>query len=98
MVNDNWSEVRSNGSVMRYRRWGGKTGSPAVLLLGRFGAIVPELPEPGTDILAWLGAFIEGLGTGGLTVLATGPYYDAALELAAHDPDRIARVSPLANG
>ena len=58
----------------------------------RLGVVVPELTDP-----ASLGAFIDGLGTSGLTILAAGPFYDAALELAAQDPQRIANVSPLAS-
>lgn len=86
MTNDLWAEVRANGRVMRYQR-------PRVVVLGpgRLGVIVPDLPDP-----TWLKGFVEGLGTGGLTILAAGPYYEAALELAALDPERIARVSPLA--
>lgn len=99
MASDSWSEIRANGSVVRYRRWRPGTGS-AVVVVGpaRMGVIVPELPSPGTDIATWLGSFLEGLGTGGLTVLAAGPFYEAALAIAAHDPDRVTAVSPLAAG
>jgi hypothetical protein len=56
----------------------------------RLGVIVPELTDPES-----LGPFIEGLGTSGLTVLANGAFYEAALELAARDPERISKVEPL---
>jgi hypothetical protein len=91
MTNDSWAEIRANGTVMRYRRWRPGSGSPVVVFGPRVGVIVPELADP-----AALGAFIEGLGTTGLTILARSPFYEAALELAAHDPERIAAVSPLA--
>jgi hypothetical protein len=93
MTNDLWAEVRVNGRVMRYQRWRPEGAvSPSVVVLGpgRMGIIVPELPDP-----SWLRGFVEGLGTGGLTILAAGSYYEAALELAALDPERIAGVSPL---
>jgi hypothetical protein len=94
MTNDAWAEVHSNGRVMRYQRWRpGGAVPPRVVVLGpgRLGVIVPDLPDP-----SWLKGFVEGLGTGGLTILAAGPYYEAALELAALDPERVAGVSPLA--
>jgi hypothetical protein len=90
MANDNWAEVRAHGTVMRYRRWRPGEHCPVVVLGPRLGMVVPELAAPSA-----LGAFIEGLGTRGLTILAAGPYYDVALELAALDPERIVRVSPL---
>jgi hypothetical protein len=90
MSNDSWAEIRANGTVMRYRRWRAGENCPVVVLGPRLGMVVPELAGP-----AELGAFIEGLGTSGLTILATGPFYEAALEVAALDPERIVRVSPL---
>lgn len=92
MANESWGEIRANGSVMRYRRWrpGEGAESPVVVLGPRLGMVVPELSGPSD-----LGAFVEGLGTRGLTILAAGPYYEVALELAALDPERIVRVSPL---
>jgi hypothetical protein len=92
MSNDSWAEVQANGRVMRYRRWRPGAGSRVVVVgPARLGVIVPDLTDP-----SLLGAFIEGLGTPGLTILASGPFYDAALELAARDPERIAGVSPIA--
>jgi hypothetical protein len=92
MATDSWGEIRANGSVMRYRRWrlGAGEGAAVVVLGSRLGVVVPELTDP-----ASLGPFVEGLGTPGLTILAAGPFYHAALELAATDPERVARVSPL---
>lgn len=76
---------------MRYRRWR-PGGTPPVVVVGpgRLGVIVPDLAEPGA-----LGAFIEGLGVSGLTILAADAFYEAAVELAAADPHRVANVSPL---
>ena len=89
MTTDCWAEIRANGSVMRYRRWRGGIDCPVVVLGSRLGMVVPELADPED-----LGPFIEGLGTRGLTILAAGPFYEAAVALAALDPERIARVSP----
>lgn len=90
MSNDSWAEIRANGTVMRYRRWLPGADCQVVVIGARLGMVVPELADPSA-----LGAFVEGLGTRGLTILAAGPFYEAAVELAALDPDRIARVSPL---
>jgi hypothetical protein len=84
---------------MRYRRLG--AGPPLVLLGPADGAeglaasyrvIVPEMPAPGEDVGAWLTAFLEGLGTRGVTVVAPEPFHAAARELALADPDRVAEV------
>jgi hypothetical protein len=91
MSNESWAEVQAHGRVMRYRRWRPGAGSRVVVVGPRLGVIVPDLTDP-----ALLGAFVEGLGTPGLTILAAGAFYEAALELAARDPERIAGVSPLA--
>lgn len=91
MSNESWAEVQVDGHVMRYRRWRPGAISPVVVVgPPRLGVVVPDLADP-----SLLGAFIEGLGTPGLTILAAGPFYDAALELAARDPERIAGVSPI---
>lgn len=86
---------------MRYRRQG-PGGGPAVLLLHSpgdaerlartFRVIVPEPSDPQGDAAAWLAAFLEGLGARGITIVAEGPFHDAAVELARCDPDRVARV------
>ena len=89
MTTDTWAEIRANGSVMRYRRWRAGADCPVVVLGSRLGMVVPELEDPSD-----LRSFIEGLGGRGLTILAAGPFYEAALELAALDPERVARVSP----
>lgn len=95
----NSAEVRANGRVMRYRRLG---AGPPLLVLGdvkgveelasRYRVIVPELPAPDEDLRAWLVAFLDGLGTTGLTVRATDRFYAAARELAQADPDRLTEV------
>ena len=87
MTNESWAEVRANGRAMRYRR------PPVIVLCKRLGVVMPELTDP-----AALGPFIEGLGTKGLTVLAAGEFYEAALALATQDPERVAWVSPIATG
>jgi pimeloyl-ACP methyl ester carboxylesterase len=61
-------------------------------LAARFRVIVPELPDPGSDIAPWLAAFLEGLGTQDVVVVAADQYRAAALELARTDPDRVERV------
>lgn len=76
---------------MRYQRWRPGGGASVMVLGPRLGVVVPDLADP-----SLLGPFIEGLGTGGLTILAASPFYEVALELAALDPQRIANVSPLA--
>lgn len=68
---------------IRYKR------CSVVVITPRLGMLVPELSDPSA-----LGPFIEGLGSRGLTILAASPFYEAALELAAADPERIERVSP----
>jgi pimeloyl-ACP methyl ester carboxylesterase len=84
---------------MRYRRLG--AGPPLVLLgpadgaeslAARYRVIVPEMPGPGEDFGAWLTAFLEGLGTSGVTVVAAEPFHTIARELALADPDRVAQV------
>ena len=86
---------------MTYRRLG---SGPPLLVLGaveeadverlaaRHRVIVPELPAPDEDVRAWLTGFLEGLGTTGLTVLAAKPFYAAARDVAAADPDRLTQV------
>lgn len=99
---DSSAEVRAHGRVIPYRRLG--SGPPLVLLgapgaaerlASRYRVIVPEAPGPGEDVIAWLTAFLEGLGTSGATVIAAERYYRAARELARLDPDRLTRVLPV---
>ena len=87
MANESWAEIRANGRVMRYQR----SRPPVIVICPRMGVVVPDLAEPGQ-----LAGFIEGLGARNLTILAAGPFYDAALELAERDPERISGVSPIA--
>jgi len=84
---------------MRYHRLG--AGPPLVLLgptgradelAARFRVIVPEMPDPGEDVGAWLTAFLEGLGMSGVTVLAAEPFHAVARDLALADPDRVSHV------
>lgn len=84
---------------MRYRRLG--AGPPLVVLgpvddldgyAARFRVIVPEMPEPGEDLQAWLAAFLEGLGTPGVSIVAAGPFHAAARELALGDPGRVTNL------
>ena len=86
MTGESWAEIQANGRIMRYQR-----SHPRVIVIGPRGVVLPDLTDP-----EQLGAFLEGLGTRGLTILAAGEFYEAALELAARDPERIKGVSPLA--
>lgn len=101
------AEVRVRDQVMRYRRSGGglpvvvlgSPGEPEPLwpglheaLSSRFRLIVPELPRCDSDVAAWLSAFLEGLGSTEVRVIASSEFCVPALELALGDLDRIARV------
>ena len=98
---------------MRYRRSGGglpvvvlgSPGDPERLwpglheaLASRFRLIVPELPRCDSDVAAWLSAFLEGLGSTEVRVVASSEFCVPALELAAGDVDRIARVVLVVGG
>lgn len=87
MANESWAEVRAGGGVVRYQR----SRPPVIVICPRMGVVVPDLAEPGQ-----LAGFIEGLGARDMTILAAGAYYEAALELAERDPERIKGVSPIA--
>jgi pimeloyl-ACP methyl ester carboxylesterase len=98
------AEVRVRDRVMRYNRSGG--GLPVVVLggaeplwpglhevlAGHFRLIVPELPRCTEDVAAWLAAFLEGLGTTKVRVVASSDFCMSALELALADLDRIDRI------
>jgi pimeloyl-ACP methyl ester carboxylesterase len=101
------AEVRVRDRVMRYNRSGGGVpvvvlgapGAPDLLwpelheaLAGGFRLIVPELPRCDEDVAAWLAAFLEGLGTPTVRVVASSDFCMSALELALADLDRISRV------
>lgn len=84
---------------MRYRRLG--SGPPLVLLgatdraeelAGQYRVLIPEMPPFGDDVTDWLSAFLDGLGTTDVTLLAAGPFHDLARDLALADPDRVIRV------
>src|SRR5581483_12280075 len=94
------AEVLAHDRVMRYRRFGAGPavlllGEPEAdgalwpelhrVLAARFRLIVPELPDARTDVTAWLGDFLEGLGTSGVAIVAADPFCVPALELALLD-------------
>ena len=104
---DTWAEVRAHDHVMRYRRSGiGRVvlvlrsdDGPEALwpeladaLAARFRLIVPEVPAADPDVAAWLTDFLEGLGMGGVAVVATDQLCIPALELALLDSDQVTRV------
>ncbi|HET9010841.1 MAG TPA: alpha/beta hydrolase [Gemmatimonadaceae bacterium] len=101
-----WAEVRADGQVLRYRR-SGSGRSVLLLCVGAacespwsalvaaldadFRVLVPVLP-PAAHLVRGLTAFLDGLGTTRVAVVATGDLCGAALELALQDPDRVARA------
>ncbi|HSJ65217.1 MAG TPA: hypothetical protein VK922_15100 [Gemmatimonadaceae bacterium] len=101
------AEVRVRDRVMRYNRSGGGVpvvvlGAPGAsdplwpelheALAGGFRLIVPELPRCDEDVAAWLAAFLEGLGTPTVRIVASSDFCMSALELALADLERIDRV------
>lgn len=107
------AEVRVRDQVMRYARTGSglpvvMLGSPAdpeplwpglhQAIARRFRLIVPDLPRCDTDVAAWLAAFLEGLGSTEVRVVASSEFCMAALELVIADLDRIARVVLVTHG
>ena len=101
------AEVHARDQVMRYGRFGSGLpvvvlGSPVhteplwpglhEALAIRFRLIVPDLPRCDADIASWLAAFLEGLGSTEVRVVASSEFCISALELALGDLDRIARV------
>jgi pimeloyl-ACP methyl ester carboxylesterase len=107
---DSLSQVCAAGFTTRYRRSG--AGAPVILLSGsgalgfelvgalaaRHRVIVPEVPGVDGRFLAWMRAFLDGLGLRGCTVVAAEPYCLAALELALLDEDRVSRLALLPAG
>lgn len=67
-------------------------------LARRFRLITPEAPPEGVDPGEWLGAFLEGLGTPGIGVVAAERFCLPALVLALRDPQRITRLVLLPDG
>ena len=108
---ESWAEVRAHDTVMRYRRSG--AGRPVLLLASAdnplwpelheaigagYRLIVPEPPAPGADVTAWLGGFLEGLGTTSVRILASDRFCTPVLELALLDTEGIRRVVIVADG
>ncbi len=107
------AEVRVRDQIMRYSRTGsglpvvmlGSPTDPEPLWAGlhraiaeRFRLIVPDLPRCDTDIAAWLTAFLEGLGSTDVRIVASSEFCMAALDLVLADLDRIARVVLVTHG
>jgi pimeloyl-ACP methyl ester carboxylesterase len=107
-----WAEVRCSDRVMRYRRSGagptmlllgaGTPSSPLstelVAALGaRFRVIVPDLPAD-ADVIAWVSDFLEGLGTGEVTLFATDQLCMPAIELAFRGIEQVKRLVLIPDG
>ena len=69
-------------------------------IAARFRLIVPEMPAATAcaDVAVWLADFLEGLGTSGVSVVATDRLCMPALELALRDAEQVARVVLVARG
>src|SRR5262245_57981042 len=107
-----WSEVRARDSVTRYRRSG--VGQSVLLLDGEGGAslwpelmhvlggnfrlIVPNLPPGGPSEYAALASFLEGLGTSGVSVIASSSYCVPALDLVLRGVDQVTRLVLVPDG
>ncbi len=106
------AEVRASDRVMRYRRSGagptvillGADAGPAPLstdlvdaLRERFRVIVPDMPT-GSDVLTWLGDFLEAFGSSDLTLVAANHLCMPAIELAFRDFDQIRRMVLIPDG
>jgi hypothetical protein len=106
------AEVRARDHVVRYRRIGRGPSvllaalnddalwpelSPA--LAARFRVIVPELSPCALPIdSSLLAAFLEGLGTPNVALVAGGALSMPALELALGNPEQITRVVLIPDG
>lgn len=102
-------EVRSGGVTVRYRRTG--TGMPVVLLRERGGRepwpgldaaltatsrlIVPEMAR-GEDLQARLPAFLAGLGTPRVCVVADGTLWSSAADLLEAPLEQMVRLVVIA--
>jgi hypothetical protein len=111
-ASETWAEVHAHDRVTRYRRSG--AGRAVVVLLAaeaaplwpglgrtlapRCRVITPELPSPGTDVVDWLGEFLEGLGVSDVGLVAAGHLCVPAFELTFGDVDQIARLVLVPDG
>ena len=100
------AEVRAREHRVRYRRLGrgpsvliGALNDDALwpelspALAARFRVLVPELSPCALPVdPSLLAAFLEGLGTPSLALVAGGTLCMPALELALGDPDQIRRI------
>ena len=108
-----WScEVRARGQVIRYRCAGtGRpvlflhSGDAAhrpwpellAALVKGHRVILPEPPPADADVTAWLDAFLEGLGSTGVRILAADRFCLPSLGLALAETDLISRLVFLAD-
>lgn len=110
---EGWAEVRAHDRVVRYRRSGAGPAVllvqphsslaplwPEFLALIGEGSrlIVPEPPANESEVEAWLGALLEGLGMRCMTVVATDAFCIAALERAMLSPEQVARMILITSG
>lgn len=102
-------EVRSGGVTVRYRRTG--TGMPVVLVRERGGRepwpgldaalaatsrlIVPEMAR-GEGLQVRLPAFLAGLGTPRVCVVADGTLWSSAADLVQAPPEQMVRLIVIA--
>jgi hypothetical protein len=106
-----WAEVRAHDQVMRYRCVG--SGSCVLVLepntqpslwqelsptlAAQYRLIAPEIPG-GANASAWLGDFLEGLGTTKIVVLATSNLCMPAVELTLRDVAQVTRLVLVPDG
>ena len=109
---ESWAEVRAHDTVMRYRRSGAGRSilvlrssdatSPWPELLDGlrrgYRLIDPEPPAGDADVAAWLGGFLEGLGTSTVRIVADDRFCIPVLELALRESDQITRMVLVAAG
>ena len=113
-IPESWAEVRAHDQVVRYRRSGtgrpviilhspGEDDDPLWPGLLRtlshgYRLVVPELPPAGADITAWLAAFLEGLGTSSVRIVAADRFCMPGLELALLETVGITRMVLVSDG
>jgi hypothetical protein len=106
-------EVRAHGQVIRYQCSGTgrpvillRSEGPLAPSWGEllrelqrsYRMIVPEPPPPDSDVTGWLDAFLEGLGSSGVRILATDRFCLPAFELALGEGEQIARLVLMPEG
>ena len=64
----------------------------------QFRLIAPDVPADAEDVTAWLTDFLEGIGMPSMGVLATDDLCLPAFELAARDPEQVARLVLVCDG